>query len=140
MVSKVSDNSCHRFRSSNTRHFFFKLDIRDILVGLFRPFTSSLKSRATDFTKYGIFVRSRQLTASPRCAAELNFVLKTQSQTAKFSIISCNWSVRRLKASPTPPCGIFNFIFSGMRGLRIQIVLLLSCCCCLVTVSKGEQR
>ena len=44
------------------------------------------------------------------------------------------WSVRRLKASPTPPCGIFNIIISGRRGLGIQIVvvLLLSCCCCLV--------
>ena len=53
------------------------------------------------------------------------------------------WSVRRLKASPTPPCGIFNIIISGMRGLGIQIVLLLSCLvlsCCLVRVSKGEQR
>ena len=54
------------------------------------------------------------------------------------------WSVRRLKASPTPPCGIFNIIISGMRGLGIQIVLSCCClvlsCCCLVRVSKGEQR
>ena len=46
------------------------------------------------------------------------------------------WSVRRLKASPTPPCGIFNIIFSGMRGLGIQIVLLLSC---LVVLSEYQK-
>ena len=29
------------------------------------------------------------------------------------------WSVRRLKAVPTPPYGIFNIIISGRRGLGI---------------------
>ena len=45
-------------------------------------------------------------------------------------------------------CGIFNIIFSGMRGLGIQfrlsccccLVVLLLSCCCLIRVSKGEQR
>ena len=41
------------------------------------------------------------------------------------------WSVRRLKASPTPPCGMFNIIISGRRGLGIQIVVLF---CCLVAL------
>ena len=44
------------------------------------------------------------------------------------------WSVRRLKASLTPPCGIFNIIISGRRGLGIQVVLLLSCCCLVVVL------
>ena len=69
---------------------------------------------------------------------------------AQHKLLQCAscWSVRRLKASPTPPYGIFNLIISGRRGLGIQIVVLSYClvvalllpCCCLVRVSKGEQR
>ena len=51
------------------------------------------------------------------------------------------WSVRRLKASPTPPCGIFNIIISGMRGLGIQIVLscLVVLLSCLVVLSEYQK-
>ena len=50
------------------------------------------------------------------------------------------WSVRRLKASPTPPCGIFNIIISGMRGLGIQIVVLLLSCCLVLLSCQSIKR
>ena len=50
--------------------------------------------------------------------------------------------MRRLKAVPTPPYGIFNIIISGRRGLGIQIVVL-SCClvlsCSLVVLSEYQK-
>ena len=38
-----------------------------------------------------------------------------------------NWSVRRLKASPTPPCGIFNINYQRQAGHSHHFVVLLSC-------------
>ena len=37
------------------------------------------------------------------------------------------WSVRRLKASPTPPCGIFNINYQRQAGHSHHFVVVLSC-------------
>jgi len=54
-----------------------------------------------------------------------------------------SWSVRRLEASPTPPCGIFNLNNQQQAGHSHHFVVALPCLvlsCCPIRVSKGEQR